>query len=260
MAATVLDRRYQQRLAYLRRTTSLRVAQAWRALPSYNRPDVDQFLTRALPAVDAGQRAAVTLTEAFLARATGGTARGLLAGRTAELVLGAGVRNGVDPATVYQRPFVTVWQALSNGRAYQDAVNAGLARAESTAALDVALSTRAAAVEYARGNRRISQWERVPDEMACTFCLVASTQTYSSGDLMPLHNNCGCTVSPLGAGDGNAGDTDLLEQISASSDRPDYWNDRGAADVIREHGELGPVLVDPEDTFTGPDGLDAAAE
>lgn len=40
-------------------------------------------------------------------------------------------------------------------------------------------------------------YERVPDGNACDLCDLASGQRYTRGDLMPIHDGCGCGVEPL---------------------------------------------------------------
>lgn len=40
-------------------------------------------------------------------------------------------------------------------------------------------------------------YERVPDGSACALCNIAAGQRYTSGNLMPIHDRCGCGVMPL---------------------------------------------------------------
>lgn len=230
--ATVLDRRYQEALARLRLTAAGGVERAWLSLPSYDRADVATFVNRAVPIVGAAQRNAVSLTGAYLSRSLKSRVVALdLAATT-----GAAVRNGATPADVYGRAFVTVWRALGAGSRFEDAVASGLARATATAQTDVALSSRAAAVEYASRDSRITGWRRVADSGACPLCAAASDQTYHSDDVMPIHDRCGCTVEPI------------VGEATTPSGPP-------AGVAIHEHGELGPVLAKEGDDFTGPDDL-----
>lgn len=194
---TVLAVRYRDALIDVRRRVSARVEQNWRGLGSWNEADVDLFLARTLPVVDAGQRRTVSLTDAYLARVTGGRTVGLPA---AELV-GAGVRNGTPPAEVYRRPFVQLWSALGAGARFSDAMGAAGVRAAQSAATDVSLTMRASADAFQEqstgpAEQRIIGWERVIDPDACAFCATASTQRYRSANLDPIHANCvvGSTV------------------------------------------------------------------
>ena len=229
---------YQHQLAALRTASSGRVGRAWSGLGSYDESDVPRFVRQAVPVVLAGQRQAVRLTNAYLARLT----KGQLAALDPDELVGASVRNGADPAEVYRRPFVNVWTALSKGVPWALAVAAGLARATSTADMDVALSTRAAASAFGGQDDRISGFQRVPDANACDFCLEVAGQRYSTDQLMPCHNRCGCTVEPIV--DGRS-----YSQVRAPGD--------DSADVaVHEHGELGPVLTNAEDHFTSEHELD----
>jgi hypothetical protein len=241
--ASALTIAYQNHLAKVRSLTSRQVEHAWSSLGSYNRADVDRFLGRAVPQVQAGQRQAVHLTNAYMARFS----KGKLATLDMDSLTGAGVRAGVDPAEVYARPFVNVWTALGKGVDYLAAVHAGLDRARSTAEMDVALSSRAASVAYAATDDRIVGFQRVPDGGACDFCSLVSGQRYHSDSLMPLHNRCGCTVEPLMGADRHLF-TGKLENDVVHGD--------GISVAVHEHGELGPLITNGADSFTGPDDFD----
>lgn len=244
---------YQARLATLRRRVSQFAAQQWEQLPNYRDTSVDPFVTKIVPVVRAGQVSAVRLTDAYLAHRTTTPVQGL----DIEQLVGAAARNGVSPEEVYARPFATVWTSLSKGAEYADAVAAGLARLRSTAEVDITLSMRAAAVDFASSEDTITGWQRVPDGAACDFCLMASTQRYHSEDLMPLHNNCGCTVDPITGPDRHVINRELLDRLNASSaaDAEAITADQLA---VHDHGELGPVLGAAGDHFdSGPDDIAA---
>ena len=138
----------------------------------------------------------------------------------------------------------------------------------------------------------VRYWQRVAEGNACQFCLLASTQRYKMEDLMPLHDHCTCDVLPLDSGADQVIDPDLLYRLRAESvsvtrengetyiygekATPNYdWESKVSPDVkaavdaqaqadppaadapapavaIKEHGELGPVLVNPDHKFTGP--------
>lgn len=252
---------YQRLLAHLRALAANRVGRAWDALDRYDEADVAAFTSAAVPQVLAAQRGAVAATDGFLATVMRRAPIGLVA---ADLV-GAAVRNGTLPEKVYERPFVNVWRALKDGADIRTAIASGRARAVSAAAMDVALSTRAAARDIGEQDERITGWERVPDDDACDFCLLASTQRYSTGDLMPLHNFCGCTVDPLvGRRGGQVVNRDLLGELKEKGvtvydggESRVFGNVNGTdvAAAVREHGELGPVLVDGDDHFTDDDEI-----
>ncbi len=219
----------ERRLRELATRTTERI---WRSLPGYDRADLDRWLSLVLPVIATGQRASAALTDAYLARALDRAPLGL----DPDQLTGAAVRNGTDPAEVYERPFVTVWTALSAGTAYEDAVAAGLARAKGAAAMDMQLSMRATANTVERSDPAMYGFQRVADAGACEFCAAIDGAYVKFADAMPLHNFCGCGLEPL------------TESHSLAATLPS-----GVA--VHRHGELGAVLGDPAHSFTGPSDL-----
>ena len=217
----------------LREMATGALAQIWAGLPGYDQADVDPWLARALPIVDAAQRQSVALTEAYLARALDRRPIGV----DPEELIGAGARAGADPAEVYRRPFVTLWSALKDGNAFADAYAAGLARALGTGAMDVQLAARSTFQAVGEADDGIFGYERVADGDACDFCTAIDGAYVKDGDASPLHNNCGCSLEPLTAPHPRAAFLPSGESV-----REHY--------AIREHGELGSVLTDPADHFT----------
>lgn len=224
--------------ARLRGLTESAVARLWAALPSYHEHNVDQWLTQVIPLVEAAQRQSVHLTDAYLARAT----ERQPVGADADKLIGAYVRNGTPPEEVYRRPFVTVWSSLDAGNGLAAAVSAGRARATSTAAMDVQLSMRSTLMAVGEADSLILGYRRVPDAGACEFCRAAAGQRYTTGQLMPLHNRCGCGVDVIT--EANRGDFSGKPENDLSVVR------EGVHAAVREHGELGPVLVDGTQHFT----------
>lgn len=112
----------------------------------------------------------------------------------------------------------------------------------------------------------------------CAMCLIASTQRYHVGDLMPIHPGCHCTVQELWSSDGFTRDTQVLDpgflqEIHNAVARDLGWDyvdagGRGPASttntkgdpiagykniiITNEHGELGPVLGIRGHNFQGP--------
>lgn len=242
----VLTVRYQEALARIRSATEGVVASAWDRLESYDADVVNDFIDDVVPIVGAAQAQAAVLTDAYLASAIGRAPIGI----ELDAVTGAAVRAGTPPEQVYARPFISVWTGLKNGRPWVDAVATGRARATSSATMDVALSTRAAASQIGELDDRIVGYQRVPDGSACDFCTLVAGQRYRTDDLMPLHNHCGCTVEPILASERgrftgkDANDLDL--PITRD----------GVTAAVREHGELGPLLVNGDQHFTGDAALD----
>lgn len=258
---------YQARYEQVRARVSTAAARAWDRLGSWDEKDVERFLTQILPVVEAGQGATAQLADAYLAAYVAGVTGvptppvGLDAVDFTDETL-----RGVPATEVYRRPFVTVWTSLKNGTSWSDAVNAGRARVESTANVDIALSMRAASVAAGEAHG-VHGWRRVPDGKACEFCILASTQRYHGQQLMPLHNNCGCTVAPIvGSHDpGHVIDRQLLskaKQLDPSAARDvrvqglhSFLEQRTGgpfSQTVEHHGELGPVLVNAEQHFDSP--------
>lgn len=197
------------------------MARIWDDLPGYDRRNIDEWLSKVLPVIATSQRASGNLTEAYLARALERQPFGIVADYP---------RNGASPDEVYQRPFVTLWSKLGEGLLYADAVSAGLARATSTAAMDVQMAMRSTAGAVQSVDDGIYGYQRVADGGACNFCLEVDGAFVKDGGAMPLHNHCGCGLEPL-----------------TSPRRPAPTPSTVA---VHEHGELGPVLTDPAHDFT----------
>lgn len=223
------------------------VASAWGSLPHYDQAQVDEFLSTVVPLSAAANQQSVLLTEAFLSHALGAPPVGL----DADQII-AGIRNGATPEEVYTRPFVTVWSALKRGVPWAQAVKMGQDRASAAAEMDVQLSfthTLRAAGDSSWSNRIVG-YQRVPDAGACDFCQTASGMLYNTDDLMPLHLHCGCGVDVVFAGD----------TVGLNSASKHFGGPGGLKVAVHEHGELGPVLTNADDHFTGPAAAHAGEE
>lgn len=216
----------------LRQAVSLAVGRVWDDLPGHDRENVDEWLSKVLPLVAAGQRQSAALTEALIAR----TLRRQPLGFNPDNLTGAAVRNGVDPTEVYQRPFVTLWAKLGEGVPFADASAVSLARAQGMAAWDVQASMRATANAVQQATPEIIGYERVADGDPCEFCAEVDTAFVKSADAMALHNNCGCGLEPVTA--------------ATRGQRTGQKGQHGRRTAVHEHGELGPVLGDTAHDFT----------
>ncbi len=225
----------QQRL---RELTATGVQRAWQQLPGYDEANVDQFLSQVVPLVLAAQRQSVLLTEAFLARELGRLPLGI----AFSSLIGAALRAGAAPEEVYRRPFVTVWTALRDDRPRTEAVAAGADRAVSTAVTDVQLAMRATLRDVGDADRHILGYQRVPDGDACAFCRLVAGQRYTTDQLMPIHNRCGCGVDVIT--ERNRGD------FTGNTDNDLDVTRDGLTAAVKQHGELGPVLVNGAHHFT----------
>lgn len=224
--------------AQLRSFAAASVAGAWTVLPGHDEANVPAFLNAVVPVVAAAQRASVTLTEAYLARAIGRQPVGVNVDR----LVGAAVRNGTPPTEVYRRPFVTVWSALKDGKPHQDAVQAGLTRATTAAETDVQLSMRQTLTAVGEANALILGYRRIPDPGACPFCLLVAGQRYRTDQLMPIHPHCGCGVGVI--------TTENRHEFTGNPKNDLSVTAGGVDAAVVEHGELGPLLVDGTQNFT----------
>lgn len=250
----VVALRYQELLGRLSARTAAQVGVLWDRLGGIDDAAQARFARAAAQVVEASQRQAAMLADAYIRTYLRQLEGGAVAG-TVDAAAATAAR-GVPAVEVYARPTVTARKALADGRTLLEALRTARDRATSAADVDVKLAARQASRDamIAAG---VTHYRRVPDSTACTFCLTASTQRYAAADLMPLHNRCGCTVAPLRADAPLVIDRDLRDRLRAASGRDDYWNDRKAAIAVREHGELGPVLVQADHQFTT--AADAAA-
>lgn len=221
------------------------VTTAWTTLPAYNEPDVDPFLAQVVPVVLAAQRQSAALTDAYLARALERQPLGI----PAALVTGAALRAGSQPQDVYRRPFVTVWTALAAGAQWQDATAAGLARAQSMAAMDVQLASRATFAQVQERDTTIFGYQRRADPGACPFCVLVDGAYVKSADAMPLHNRCGCSLEPLTGAHRLAVELPDGTRIRDFQGGPLTSTPPPAQVAVEQHGELGPLLVDPSQHF-----------
>lgn len=174
------------------------------------------------------------------------------------------LRNGANANQVYGRPFVQMRMALAKGKSFTEALDVGSQTATSFARTEVQLSRRQASLFARRANDNIVGYLRtLSGSENCALCYVASTQRYRKGDLLPIHPACDCGEMPI-YGDSDPGqviDQQLLDKsheavgqrfgIDVGGRDPDYRKI-----MIRDHGEIGPMLTVKGQKFTGPNSLD----
>lgn len=233
--------------AQIRRRVTRAIAQVWDSLDDYRDRDIARFIRQATPIVAGGQQQIATLTDAYLAQLAAANLGGRPRPRGIDpaAVTGVAVR-GIDPAEEYRRPGVTVRSALSAGAGMQDAVRRGRARALSLVATDLQLAKTHTARAALATDERVVGYRRVVSADPCELCRVASTQRYHRGELMPIHPGCSCGVAAL-YGDADPGQ--IIDSQRADED--------GAEPVVRQHGEISPVLAVAGQHFTGADDIAA---
>lgn len=254
--------------AYQHATTQLRdkvagfVAATWAALGAWRDEQMLEFVPQVLPVIQGGQAQMSALTTAFLAeqrRAALGGAFTPVAVRPGD-VTGAAARNGVPLEEVYSRPFHTVWRDLSNGTSLDKAVEHGLQQAQTSAVTDLQRTKTLASQQVLKDAKNVVGYRRLLEgPRNCGLCIVASTQRYRQGELLPIHPGCDCGVDTI-YGDEDPGlllDEQLLQDAHAAIQERFGVSDSGARTpdyrkliLVREHGELGPVLTVAGHKFT----------
>lgn len=211
---------------HLRQAAARAVRRHWQALPGYDRADLPVWLERVVPTILASQRQSVALTNAYLAS----TMRRRPFGLHVDDLIGPAVRAGTPLEEVWARPFVTQWTALKAGSTFADANAAALARAEGMARFDVQASMRSTSTAVQQADNAIVGYRRVADADCCDYCAAIDGAFVKSADAMPLHPGCGCGLEPV-----------------TGTPRPS--TEPPSTVAVHEHGELGPVLTNPEHSF-----------
>lgn len=263
----------QQIVARIRGQVVRYVSTYWRSMDGYRDPDIEKFIRSVVPVVTGGQQQVAAITAAVLASVEQlSTGRPVRPRAVKPATVTTDALRGVDAATVYRRPAITVWTALANGVPFAAAAERGLSRALDIVTTDLQLARTHTAREVLTSSTNVVGYRRVlegPD--SCALCLVASTQRYHVEDLMPIHPGCDCSVAPI-FGDRDPGrviNRDLLDEThetiasrfgdaaAGASDIPGQSDPVKYRDVLvsHEHGEIGPVLAVRGQTFTGPDDI-----
>lgn len=209
---------------------------------------------------EASQMAMGYLTNVYLtenaARHGVSTAPGLNANVTAQAL-----RNGVSGFDLYGRAGTTVYTALSKGHDIEKAGEMGLTRLLNMLATNIQLAKTHSSQNILERQKGVTWYRRVPEgSYTCALCLVASTQRYHRGDLLPIHPGCDCSITQQ-FGDKDPGwlvDPDRLDAVHKAMEER-FGNYEGSArsletledgvikyrDAIIQynHGEIGPVIA-----------------
>ena len=223
----------------------------WDSLPHYRASAVEDMIEAITPRVAAGQLRIADLTRAYLAQCARELGwKVVLPPIDQDEIIGA---RGVDPRTVYRRPAVDVYTALAAGKPLPQAAAEGHLRLTQLIGGDMQLAKVHASRQSMRAYPREGKYFRrvLTGRENCALCVVASTQRYHRGDLMPIHPGCDCGVQPLppGLAVDQVIDEDLLEQVHqitadrlGVSDRGGRTPDYRKLLTVSEHGEYGPTL------------------
>ena len=223
----------------------------WDSLPHYRASAVEDMIEAITPRVIAGQLRVADLTRAYLARCAVELGWNVvLPPIDQDEIRGA---RGVDPRVVYRRPAVDVYTALAAGKPLPQAAAEGRLRLTQLIGGDMQLAKVHASRQSMRGYPEEEQFYRrvLTGRENCALCVVASTQRYYRGDLLPIHPGCDCDVQPLppGLAVNQVIDEGLLEQVHqitadrlGVSDRGGRTPDYRKLLTVSEHGEYGPTL------------------
>lgn len=249
-------------VAAIREWLTAFTAAAWEKSPGVTDKDMQMFAARMAPTVAASQMKVANLVTAKVARD-----HGLRPVPVDEELIT--LARGVDPVEVYQRPIIAARTALSKGKTFDEARNLGALRARQICMTDVQM---AKVRQYDRSLTEADQkfFRRVPQGPAtCAMCLIAATQPYKVGTLMPIHPGCDCGIEEIPAGmnlDHLLDTQRLLEATHAQVKEFTAIEDRGgrAVDyrkllITKDHGEIGPLLAWNGQAFTGPKDIPGPA-
>lgn len=171
-------------------------------------------------------------------------------------------RQGVTPLEVYQRPLEEFRYWKSTGLGDRESMQHMQERVMTIADTDITLTRREEIrrifnnTPEVTGYRRIIHPELSEDGTSCGLCVVASQRLYESGALMPIHNECNCSVLPVTADQDpglelNADDLERLYEaaaLAAEANAEEGAQSNTAKDLLKtkvsftEHGELGPII------------------
>lgn len=177
----------------------------------------------------------------------------------------------VDPLEEFARPARTYRRArvagLDEVQALEQAEQRAMVRA------DLVLqraSTVAAQQVLVRRDDVVTGWRRIiHPELSrggtCGLCVAASDRVYGTGELMPIHARCKCTVLPVvqtPSGDvrdpGRSVNAESLAELYRVAGSTAATALKGVRVQVAEHGELGPLLTRAGHAFR--DQAEAAAQ
>jgi hypothetical protein len=216
----------------------------WDQLPGITDKDLDWLVSQLAPRVMAGQVKIATLTAADLAQKLG--VKPVTVDQDAITKA-----RGVSSEVLYGRPVVTARTELSKGTAASEALRRGKQRINSIVSTNLQMAkVRQADASLQAGGA--TKYRRVlSGDESCALCVIASTQRYHVGKLLPIHPGCMCDIEPIDSTTHlpQVIDPDRLEdahgrvkEFAGISDRGGRAPDYRELIITHEHGEIGPVL------------------
>lgn len=225
---SAVDGVYRSQRLRLVNTVQAAAAAAW-AQGFHERGPVTEHV---LALVHAGQAHVVALVDAYLAAKTGqAIGGGHVKGLNADLYTVARLR-GKPAEEVYDRPFGALGGQLAEGAPFEAALQSAQASVSRLVRTDLQLAQTHSARDWMASDERIVGWRRVLSGEGCELCEAASTRTYRTQDLMPIHEHCSCGVEPVYG----------IEPVASV----------GTTVRVEDDPELGPRLVADSWSPTGP--------
>lgn len=216
---------------------------------------VSEAAAAAFDVVAAGQSGQAALTDAYLARATTLTRGAPVAPIGVAPAMRESLRVGVTGPQIQERVASEFRWQIFRGLDPDTARDVALNRARESATQDLNLAFQRQVANFTQ-KRRVTQWRRVTrGEGVCGLCMAASHRVYGSGDLLPMHARCRCSVIEVGAVLGGGKVTSDAEyQALAGESRS--LSARDLKDVrwtVEDNSELGPVLRNANQRISGVD-------
>jgi hypothetical protein len=245
-------------LATLRASLVSQLLGIWFSIVEYSAESLDLFLEVVIPIILAGRDTSADVTLAYLSDVL--ELQGATVSRELPRRPDLDIRNGMSIEEVYSRPHHQLWTDLSKGKPFDLARDHAANRLRQLIETDIQLShTHSSRSLFAERNDVVG-FRRVPaGDYTCALCLIASTQRYRKMDLMPIHPGCDCRVAPIVSDEPVAQvlDRDLLESIHSAVEDMFGFSDRSGREidyrklvVVKNHGEIGPVLTKLGNHFT----------
>jgi hypothetical protein len=225
----------------------------WDGMESWHDSDMVRFQNEILPVVLSAERRVADLTNSYLTQARNAAEGGAERAATVDYaaVTGDALR-GVDPDEVYMRPQMVLNYELSRGATVKQAVTAGGVRLKALVQTDIQL---ARTHTVAKQGKRPFYRRVLTGSENCALCVIASTQRYRKGSLLPIHGHCDCGVEELFNAPGQVIDRPTLESLHAAIESEFGGTDRGARDIAggsNSYSDFLDLIVTHTNSETGP--------
>jgi hypothetical protein len=165
-------------------------------------------------------------------------------------------RSGTPIVEVYKRPARQAEHALRQGATPAQAEAVLFERLTNIVQMDAIATIRDEKSIVRQAAPKVTGYRRIlrPEKSKygpCGLCVVAADRKYHKGDLLELHNGCVCDTAEITEDNDpglslNREDLDAIYGAAGSMYAEDLQRTRV---VVRENGELGPILVRDGDAF-----------